>query len=274
MQSPDSIMDKLSKYRGKTVVVLFSAGMDSATLAIQLSRVGATVHLAIFDNGMANCWTDPHARLDEPEDTAYDVTQMRRYAEKLKGIIGCNILELRAPLLNSLRVNPDNLVRPTDSRAIDAEDNHGLVFYSGYVVNLLMIALSSASTVGADYVLTGHMGWNSHYLDESSYCANECSNLFSNIYSSRLVVTPKVEMPWRDIGVTKADLVVLNKTKDYFVADELHCSCRVGVYSDNGDFLVDSRGTQYHCGTCEHCLERKQAYLEAGEVDTSLYVSV
>lgn len=278
--TPDEINEALAqRYCDKRVAIQFSGGLDSATLAYQCYLAGAKeVAFICIDPGVDNRVGDPHYDPDRPEDLVRDQDQFVHYATMIRDWAtpaNFPILRTRAPNLNGMIVKPKYLLAPENEVAENAEKKYGTTFYAGFVMNHMSVALSIAAANGYDYVLTGHMGWNSHYRDESSYFANAISDLFAWAYDSRLAVVPRVQMPWRDLEIEKVDLVRMNADPRFFFPSHLHISCAPGVCEEvNGvrvRFKYDERGLQYHCGRCEHCIQRWEAFKEAGVVDEAAY---
>lgn len=267
-------------YAGERVAVLYSAGLDSSILAHQLlHQFDCEVALLKFDPGPENHPGFRWHRPEERDDYVHDIEQFDRYARLLEEARTIDTpyrnWHVREPALNSIKVTPGNLLPPDNPSAVRDEAAHGLQFYSGIVMTKLTMALSIAAAQGYDHVVTGHMLWNEHYYDETLEFAQMVNDVFRHGYSGRIASIPQISMPYRDLRLTKADVIQWNNGTQMPLDPRLTISCNVCelVKDDDGaalSFKLDG-GLQIHCGHCQHCLDRKVAFAEAGVQDTALF---
>lgn len=244
------------------VAVLYSAGIDSTVAAYYYLSKGYDVTLLIFDDGGINRPGDKFFRKDKPVEMGNLAEEFYHYAEFHKNFVAelhanpdeevqrnkklfgkLDWVELRYPQLNAICATH---TKPVNEESADAE-SRGLDFWVGFKMLMGMTAQSYAAANGYRFVATGHMGYNSHYKDESPEAFERLNDLMQFCYGERLNIPPIIH-PWKDF--TKEKVISLGLSLG--VPLEHTYSCRRGVRKPDGGYT--------HCGTCENCEERARAF--------------
>lgn len=219
-----------------TALVLLSGGMDSATLAYYMRARGTTVDLLAADYGQRHRDRELNA------------------AREIAASIGrpLDIIDLKGlgPLIaSSALLDPDEPVphghyaEPTMLKTV--VPNRNVIFLS--------VAFAVASARGLDYVATAvHAGDHFIYPD----CRPSFLQKFAEMEYEALdsLHRPVLDCPFSEM--TKAQIAALGIGLG--VPYALTYSCY--------------EGGPVHCGECGTCIERKEAFRDAGAEDPTNYV--
>jgi len=217
-----------------TLVV--SGGMDSATLAYHYFKLGYQLHLVGFDYGQR------HVK---------ELLAMQNLAGVLQATHEIvNLQELKSSIASS----------SLTSDAINVPDGHYAEETMRITVvpnrNAIMLAISTGIAVanGSEVVATGvHAGDHFIYPDCRPQFIDAINTAFQLGTEGHAKDNFRVEAPF--VNITKADIASLGH--EYGVPYQLTWSCYKG-----GDL---------HCGRCGTCVERIEAFIDAGVADPTIY---
>ncbi len=217
-----------------TLVV--SGGMDSATLAYHYFKLGYQLHLVGFDYGQR------HVK---------ELLAMQNLAGVLQATHEIvNLQELKSSIASS----------SLTSDAINVPDGHYAEETMRITVvpnrNAIMLAISTGIAVanGSEVVATGvHAGDHFIYPDCRPQFIDAINTAFRLGTEGHSKDNFQVEAPF--VNITKADIAALGH--EYGVPYQLTWSCYKG-----GDL---------HCGRCGTCVERIEAFIDAGVADPTIY---
>ncbi len=115
---------------------------------------------------------------------------------------------------------------------------------------MLSIAVGIAESNGLSYVMmANHSGDHTIYPD----CTPQFVNAFDAAASAGTFVTVHLRSPYTNL--TKADIARKGKSLGIDYSETWSCY----------------KGGAHHCGVCGTCVERKEAFAEAGIVDKTAY---
>lgn len=217
-------------------VSLLSGGMDSTVLAYDLAHQGYEVHLLSVNYGQRHL-----TELVYAAKTARDLKSEHRVVD----FSGLNVL-LRGSALTSREVEVPEGHYSADNMAITVVPNRNAI--------LLSIATGWAVSLGAKLVaFAAHAGDHAQYPDcrsefiismgGSMYLANQ-----GFISEDFLLTAPYATM-------TKAQIASLGASLKVPFANTWSCY----------------KGGELHCGRCGTCVERAEAFAEAGVPDPTVY---
>lgn len=222
----------------KTVAVI-SGGMDSVTLAHMLHNEGHDLILISFNYGQR------HKKELEFAKMCGDRLGVPHHIVDLSG--------LNALLANSSLTNSD----------IDVPDGHyaAETMKQTVVANrnsiMMNIAAGLAVTYGAQHLATGVHGGD-HYIYP------DCRPAFIKALDTLLTVANE--------GFIDAKFTVLAPYLYWTKADIAAAGNVIGVPWE--ETWSCYKGGDIHCGACGTCFERREAFIEAGVPDPTLYNSV
>jgi 7-cyano-7-deazaguanine synthase len=216
-------------------VLCFSGGMDSTTLAALYQAAGYRLRLLSFDYGQRHGASELGA------------------ARSVAGHFGADhqvidLSSVRALLSGSALTDP----------GVDVPDGHYAEESMKATVvpnrNAIManIAIGVASSAGADVVALGvHAGDHAIYPDCRPGFVAALRQCMARALEGFHV--PRLETPF--IGMTKTEIAV----EAFRLGAPLHLSW--SCY----------KGGNVHCGTCGTCVERREAFHDAGLIDPTEY---
>ena len=212
-------------------VVIVSGGLDSTTLLYDVIRQGYETHAITFDYGQK------HRR---------EIECAERTCRRLN--VPHRVLNLA--LLNELA--PSALTR--EEWEVPSGHYAEEVMKQTVVPNRNMVFLSLA---GAYAIGIGarHLFYGAHAGDHPIY--PDCRPVFVNAMQTVLHLAD-----WNDI-ILEAPYLYLTK------GDIVRIGLALGV--DYADTWTCYRGEEIACGTCGSCIERKEAFREAGARDPLLF---
>jgi len=217
-------------------VALVSGGLDSVTLAHLLSRNGPEpLHLIAVDYGQR------HVR---------ELDSARRCAQRLK--VRIDVVDLRSlqPLLAGSALTDEAIEVPSGHYA---DDTMRATVVPNRNAVLLSVAYAAAVADGAGMVATAvHAGDHPVYPD----CRPAFIDAFNRMES---LATEGFCTP----DILRAPFVAWSKV------DIVRTGAELGVpFADTWSCY---RGGARHCGTCGTCVERREAFSEAGVDDPTDY---
>lgn len=243
-----------------SVLVVFSMGLDSTSLAYFYKKQGYDVTLLYFDDGAFNSPLDEHFEADREVVTDnFMAVESDFYAQWHAAHAGFKVTKIRYPQLNSIhaRCAPDN------SKAEFAE-NLGLHYWVGFKMLMAMIAMSHGAAKGYDEVVFGHLVSDDAYFDETPEPFNKLQELMEFSYGGR-VKLPKLRNPYCEWGFDKPE--VLKLAFENNVPLEMTYSCR------RTPALRHTDNRYIACRKCENCIKRLAAFASYGQIDPALYDS-
>lgn len=221
----------------KTVAVI-SGGMDSVTLAYMLDSEGHDLTLISFDYG-------------------------QRHKKELECAAKCgdnlgvphHIVDLSCltPLVANSSLTNKNIAVPDGHYAADTMKKTVVPNRNSIMMN---IAAGLAVSIGARHVATGVHGGD-HYIYP------DCRPAFIKSLDTLLTVANEgfIDTKFTVIAPylywTKADIVTVGNDLNVQWNDTWSCY----------------KGGDIHCGACGTCFERREAFIEAGVQDPTLYES-
>jgi 7-cyano-7-deazaguanine synthase len=220
-------------------VALVSGGLDSVTLAHLLARdEPGPLHLVAVDYGQR------HVR---------ELDYARRCAQRLKARI--DVIDLRSlqPLLTGSALTDAAIEVPSGHYA---DDTMRATVVPNRNAVLLAVAYAAAVADGAGLVATAvHAGDHPVYPD--------CRPAFIDAFNRmETLATEGFCRP----DILRAPFVAWSKT------DIVRTGAELGVpFADTWSCY---RGGARHCGTCGTCVERREAFSEAGVDDPTQYDAV
>lgn len=242
---------------GKKVVVCFSQGIDSTTLAYYYSYRGAEVTLAYFDDGPWNV----------PGDTFYDPSQPvvhnhfmseepDYYAKWHSDWVGMKYVKIRYPQLNALHA-----VVPPDNDKAEHAEGLGLHFWVGYKPLMNMILMGYGSAHNQDLIVFGHLNEDTAYYDENPKPFDQLRDFMVETYQR--VKIPLVDNPYCRWNFNKQDVIDLAKKVGAPLSHSYSCRRTPAIRHEDGRYI--------QCGVCENCLRRIEAFKIHGSRDPALY---
>jgi 7-cyano-7-deazaguanine synthase len=215
----------------KTVVVIYSGGMDSFTLLHRALEQGLKVHALSFDYGQR------HVR---ELDCAREVCEALSIPHKVVDIRSLNAVMSGSALTSGLAVPEGHYEE--DSMKATVVPNRNMI--------LLSLATGYAVTVGADAVWFGaHGGDHAIYPD----CRPEFVEKMDAVCRVANYRSVAVEAPF--MGVDKSDILAEGLKLGLNYAQSWTCY----------------NGRERACGRCGSCVERLEAFASNGVSDPLPY---
>jgi 7-cyano-7-deazaguanine synthase len=219
------------------VVVIFSGGLDSTTLAYWLASQGARLTLLSVDYGQR------HAR---------ELACARRIAAGLRAVHHVADLRAAGELLGGSALT---------SRAVQVPDGHYTDASMRTTVvpnrNALLLDLATGLAVSSG---AGAVAYGAHSGDHAIY--PDCRPEFVAAYQQMARIA--------NAGFLPADFTVLAPFISMTKAGIVSLAAQLGVPA--GQTWSCYRGGDAHCGTCGTCTERREAFAAAGIADPVLYL--
>ncbi|GLV54475.1 7-cyano-7-deazaguanine synthase [Dictyobacter sp. S3.2.2.5] len=229
-------------------VLIVSGGMDSCVLAHYYAAAGFHLHLISFDYGQKHV-----KELDYAERYIADLSARYSQLEIVHDTIDLPIAQLLTNSDSAL-INPERQM--PHGHYTDDSMKATVVPYRN--PNMLLQAATVAWNEHASVVAyAAHQGDYSQYPD----CREEFVDAFNNLLAVAMEgQTINVESPF--MRFTKAQIARLGANLN--VPFEHTWSCYEG-----GSSGLDDR----HCGICGTCVERYEAFKEAGVPDPTVYAN-
>jgi 7-cyano-7-deazaguanine synthase len=216
------------------IICIVSGGIDSVTMLYELASQGHEVHGLSFDYGQRH-----KKELDHARQCLKDVAQQHDVIDlsKLGSLLSGSALTDDIPV-------PDGHYTDETMKTTVVPNRNAI---------MLAIAYGIAVSRQADAVAIGvHAGDHFIYPD----CRPEFIYAFEDMQNRAIDGFGNVKLLAPFLNITKTEIVQI--------------AARVGVplaYT-----WSCYKGTEYHCGTCGTCVERKEAFSEAGVTDTTKYL--
>lgn len=218
-------------------VLCFSGGMDSTTLAARYASEGYGLLLLSFDYGQLHRRRELQAAF--------------RIADRLGAEHHVIDLSSVAPLLPGSALTDPSVDVPDGHYA---EESMKSTVVPNRNAIMASIALGIASARGAELIGLGvHAGDHAIYPD----CRPEFVDALQGLAAVALkgMHTPQIVTPF--VHMTKAEIAAHAATVDAPL--DLSWSCY--------------KGGEVHCGTCGTCVERREAFADAGREDPTEYAA-
>lgn len=219
-----------------TAVAVVSGGLDSAVLAHHLRSEGWDVRLLSFDYGQRHVREVEHARrLAAALDAAHDVVDLRSAGALLSG----------SALTDAAVDVPDGHYTDESMKATVVANRNAI---------FVQVAVGVAVAEGAAAVAVGiHAGDHPIYPDCRPAFVEAAERLALVANEGFVADGFRVLAPF--LRWSKADIVRRGADLDVPFADTWSCY----------------RGADRHCGTCGTCVERREAFADAGVADPTEY---
>lgn len=222
----------------KTVAVI-SGGMDSVTLAYMLHSEGHDLTLISFDYGQRH-----------KKELAF-ATQCAQQLGVPHHIVDLSCLN---PLVASSSLTNKGIAVPDGHYAAETMKQTVVPNRNSIMMN---IAAGLAVSIGARHIATGVHGGD-HYIYP------DCRPAFIKSLDTLLTVANE--------GFIDTKFTVLAPYLYWTKADIVTVGEMVGVpWSDTWSCY---KGGDIHCGACGTCFERREAFIDAGVPDPTLYNSL
>jgi len=213
--------------------------LDSVVATVNFSKTHE-IHALTFDYGQ--------------KSVKQEIKSSKKICEKLA--IEHTILDLKwlANLGNSALTSdiaiPNLAMDDLDNSKI-AESSADNVWVPGRNLVFTSIATSYAEAEGAEIII---VGWD--YEEAANFPDN--SKEFLNSFNETIAIGSK------DNITIKAPLIELNKKEIVKLGKKINAPMELS-YSCYDSYNI-------HCGSCESCLRRKRAFIEAGIEDKTTYI--
>lgn len=244
----------------KKVLISYSMGLDSTTLAYVFKKMGYEVTLAYFDDGP---WNSPQDTFYEKDRPAVDVSFMSEewdmYAAWHAEHAGFKVHKIRFPQLNALHA-----IVPANNEKANHAEGLGLHYWVGFKMIMGMILLSHGAAFGYDQVLFGHIVSDDAYFDETAEPFEKLLDLMKYTYGDRVVI-PQLRNPFREWRCDKSQVLDMALGAD--VPLNMTYSCRRSPAVPS----ADGTGRFLSCGTCENCTVRLATFRARGMIDPAPY---
>lgn len=219
-----------------TAVAVVSGGLDSAVLAHHLRSEGWDLRLLSFDYGQRHVREVEHARrLAAALDAAHDVVDLRSAGALLSG----------SALTDAAVDVPDGHYTDESMKATVVANRNAI---------FVQVAVGVAVAEGAAAVAVGiHAGDHPIYPDCRPAFVEAAERLALVANEGFVADGFRVLAPF--LRWSKADIVRRGADLDVPFADTWSCY----------------RGADRHCGTCGTCVERREAFADAGVADPTEY---
>jgi 7-cyano-7-deazaguanine synthase len=220
----------------KKATLIVSGGMDSATLAYHYSKLGYELHLVGFDYGQR------HVK---------ELLALRNLAGVLNASYEIvDLKSLKSSIANS-SLTSDDIKVPEGHYA---EESMRITVVPNRNAIMLSIATGIAVANGSELVGTGvHSGDHFIYPDCRPDFIDAINKAFILGTQGHATENFRVEAPF--VQILKSDIAALGH--EYGVPYQLTWSCY--------------KGGDKHCGRCGTCVERIEAFIDAGVNDPTLY---
>lgn len=217
-------------------VAIVSGGMDSVTLAYHLKTLGYQLHMIAFDYGQR------HRR---------ELQAAQAIAERLNADYTLVDLTSVGALLGGSALTSPEIPVPDGHYA---QENMRITVVPNRNAIMLTVAYGAAVAEGAKIVATAiHAGDHAIYPD----CRPEFARLFDRMQAEAVAGfgDPDLHLYTPFIYRSKTDIVLEGAALGVPFADTWSCY----------------KGGAVHCGTCGTCVERREAFQEAGITDPTVY---
>ncbi len=218
----------------KKSIAIVSGGLDSVTLAYHLRDAGYRLHLLTFDYGQRHKKEVSFAQLCANRLGAqHDIIDIATVGQLLRG----------SALTDANVTVPDGDY---------AQNNMSVTVVPNRNAIMLAIGFSIAAAEDADNVAIGvHGGDHFIYPD----CRPEFLERFDFMEKASLGEYASVKLYAPFVRLGKNEIVKIGTTLGVPFAETWSCY----------------KGDACHCGTCSTCVERKQAFAQAGVMDPTIY---